>query len=499
MMKYLSLLVLSFIVLSCNPETTLEDLILEEKSKVKVPDDVLELKKYTDNLLAGSSEALNSRKKKVNILWNTRKIVNSNVYAEFQINDKSRTLSSKGFSKNNRAYFFAEKLDKPKYNYLVFINPADGYKMDYKNFDIFNLKKIKYTGFVNYFDLGMNFEHSNYYENGLVVKISNKKTNKSKIVDENEKLRLRCDYTCGPCAWYECTYSWDPNLNEWNVITGTCDFIMYSNSMPGCGDSSGGGGEVDCTDPANFYDPYCFTGGGGGIDCNDPVYSGLSECQEEDVTTITNFSGDKFDYIIEKSSFTNCQALKCVYDKLSNMGNPMFCQNIESTFQNSTKHDLVLKVGGYNAVGAAGPASTSFWNGSEGVVMTFHNFNCNLDDGLAIAGTILHETVHAKWRHDIGASGMTDAQCKSAFAIWAHDKYQAPYDDHDVMVRYWIKKIGENLRTLDGNQYDYTYYMRIASDGLLQYAPANLYSANEISSWNTKHNIALPNRIFKCN
>ena len=86
---------------------------------MKVPEDMQALKTHTDQLLSQYSG-----KKKVEVLWNTRKIVKGNVYAEFLVDGKENMLFTKEHNKNSRAYYFADKANKPKYIYLVFINPT---------------------------------------------------------------------------------------------------------------------------------------------------------------------------------------------------------------------------------------------------------------------------------------------------------------------------------------------------------------------------------------
>ena len=76
---------------------------------MKVPEDMQALKTHTDQLLSQYSG-----KKKVEVLWNTRKIVKGNVYAEFLVDGKQMMFANKDFSKHSISYYFADKLNKPE-------------------------------------------------------------------------------------------------------------------------------------------------------------------------------------------------------------------------------------------------------------------------------------------------------------------------------------------------------------------------------------------------
>lgn len=241
---------------------------MEERSKLEVPNEVLELKSFTDNTLIN----LNS-KKKIEILWSTSKFVKENVFAEFRIDNKTVAMSNRNFSKNNRSYYFADKKNKPKYMYLVYVSPSNEYKMDYTKLDLFSLDKIKYSGYVHYFDLDNNFIQSNYYFNGKLNKVLNRK-NKDKTKLNGDKVLESRTYA-DPCYWYSCTWIWNSYIAEYVLDETSCVPVFEDPTLAGC--DSGGG--IDCTNPWNANLPECG-GGGGGPNCEDPIWANSEECNK---------------------------------------------------------------------------------------------------------------------------------------------------------------------------------------------------------------------------
>ena len=112
---------------------------------------------------------------------------------------------------------------------------------------------------------------------------------------------------------------------------------------------------------------------------------------------------NEFDQIIIEPSFLNCPKMKCVYDHLNRNQSDLFCKtigvfdaNYDSRF--STKPNLYIKSSEWNN----GDAWVSLQPiaGSTNVEMVFNKFACNSDDYIALASTLLHEGIHARWRYD---------------------------------------------------------------------------------------------------
>jgi hypothetical protein len=241
--------------------------------------DISALQQQTELRLASPCE----NGKKIEILWNTKKIVNGNVYAEFLVDGNKLAISdgSKKYSKNAGAYFFADKPNNAKYTYLVFINPDSNFVMDYKKLDLFNFNKIKFTGYVHYFDLCMNFEHSNYYKDGKLIRYKNKK-------DANTGVRppkssgSRC--ACDPCYWYTCNFYetggsglirylepgpyyglyidlWSCFPSQFDPCLSGCSQFQHCESGVASGTGPTGNGNInealDCNDPINLGTAYC--------------------------------------------------------------------------------------------------------------------------------------------------------------------------------------------------------------------------------------------------
>ena len=202
---------------------------------------------------------------------------------------------------------------------------------------------------------------------------------------------------------------------------------------------------------------------------------------------------DAMDIIIEDASFVNCAALKCIYNHLKDSGSKMFCNNIYR-FNYSDLIDLTIKVGTTfsNAEG-----SVSMSNNGTGVVMTFASYNCNWEDHIQLAETILHESIHAKFRFDNANNGTTEIQYRENFLKYVNEKYDIPYSEHQLMIKKYMEKLSKELWELNGKKFDPSYYMAWVWDGLKQYWP-DRFSDSVVQDWNNKRNIVKENNPFKC-
>lgn len=199
------------------------------------------------------------------------------------------------------------------------------------------------------------------------------------------------------------------------------------------------------------------------------------------------------DYIKVDPSFENCKVMKCIYNKLYNTGSTMFCNNIYR-FNYSDKIDLTIKVGttDWNAEG-----TVTMSNNGTGVIMTFAKFNCNKTDHLQLAETILHESVHAKFRFDHANNGTTEAQFKANFLKYVNEKYGIAYSEHQLMIENYMTQLANELWELNGKKYDPSYYMAYVWDGLSSTWP-DKFSDSKVKSWEDKRDIVKSNNPFKC-
>jgi hypothetical protein len=186
------------------------------------------------------------------------------------------------------------------------------------------------------------------------------------------------------------------------------------------------------------------------------------------------------------TTFKQCKALNCIYEKLYNSGSKMFCNNIYR-FHYSDKIDLKIKVGttDWNAEGTVAMST----NGT-GVIMTFAKFNCNETDHLKLAETILHESFHAKLRFDIAKNNnVSEAEFRAKFLTYIQANYGVKYNsEHKIMLKEYFDKAAAELMALNGNKYDISFYKAYVWDGLSDDFP-NLYDKETIDDWKEKRKI----------
>jgi hypothetical protein len=236
----------------------------------------------------------------------------------------------------------------------------------------------------------------------------------------------------------------------------------------------------------------------------DPDMS-INELLNEAMENMTDCNLDEFkksfgkmlegvDHIIIDPSFSNCEKLKCIYDKLLNSGSKMFCNNIYK-FNYTSAIDLKISVG---TPASNAEAHVTMGKNGDGVEMVFNKWNCDETDHLRLAETMLHESVHAKFRYDHARNGTTEAEYRKNFLKYVNEKYGIPYDDHTLMIKKYMNKLATELWELNGEKYDPSYYMAWVAEGLEQYWPEKFSEADK-ASWKTKRDIIKANNPFKCN
>ena len=199
------------------------------------------------------------------------------------------------------------------------------------------------------------------------------------------------------------------------------------------------------------------------------------------------------DHIIIDKSFKNCAPLKCIYNKLLNSGSKMFCNNIYK-FNYTSAIDLKISVG---TPASNAEAHVTMGKNGDGVEMVFNKWNCDETDHLRLAETMLHESVHAKFRYDHARNGTTEAEYRKNFLKYVNEKYGIPYDDHTLMIKKYMNKLATELWELNGEKYDPSYYMAWVAEGLEQYWPEKFSEADK-KSWKDKRDIVNANNPFKC-
>jgi hypothetical protein len=225
----------------------------------------------------------------------------------------------------------------------------------------------------------------------------------------------------------------------------------------------------------------------------------LELCEQNKISgsALENLLGeDGVNGLILDPSFKACKKLYCIYKKLYESGDKVFCDNIYNSFNYSQNIDLTLNVGPTHS---NADAQVSISPKGNGVVMTFANFNCNsnLNDDINLATHLLHESYHAIFRYKLASNEITETQYRELFRNWVNQKYNKTFTEHELMIKFYMDEIAKSLAKLDGNKYDKSYYMAWIWDGLKQYWP-NYFTNEVIESWQVKKQIVLNNNPFKC-
>ncbi len=105
--------------------------------------------------------------------------------------------------------------------------------------------------------------------------------------------------------------------------------------------------------------------------------------------------------------------------------------------------------------------------------------------------------MHAKFRFDHANNGTTEAEFINNFLKFVNEKYGIPYTEHQLIIEKYMEKLAGELREVDGNKYDNSYYMAWVWDGLKEYWP-NKFSDAKIKDWDDKRKIVKANNPFKC-
>lgn len=105
--------------------------------------------------------------------------------------------------------------------------------------------------------------------------------------------------------------------------------------------------------------------------------------------------------------------------------------------------------------------------------------------------------VHAKFRFDHANNGTPETEFKANFLKYVNEKYGIEYTEHQLMIKNYMEKLAEELKIINGNKYDTTYYMAWVWDSLKRDWP-NLFNETTVNGWNDKRDIVKMNNPFKC-
>lgn len=205
---------------------------------------------------------------------------------------------------------------------------------------------------------------------------------------------------------------------------------------------------------------------------------------------------DGVDKIIESSAFANCLKVKCVYDLLDNSNNGLFCSTFGDLFD-TDDFNLTLDVGNRFSDVSGGDGSTSV-SGTE-IVITIANDLCNGDEHpLQIAGTLLHEAIHASMYQEaklVNSDVAQDDYC----SIW-QAYFETSDPCHEVMANQYVNHLAQAIADLDENRFPVSHYLKIAWEGLEGVgSQLGLLTDPYASQYSSEHNILINESFSDCN
>ncbi|AUC74275.1 hypothetical protein [Olleya sp. Bg11-27] len=207
------------------------------------------------------------------------------------------------------------------------------------------------------------------------------------------------------------------------------------------------------------------------------------------------------DKIIKDSSFAGTKG-DCVYELLKTTNNNLF-KNVLETFTNGTaKYKLKLFVGGLQ--NNTNEAQTTF-NQVTGMMEIRFSVSALTQSTLEIAGTIIHEGIHAELKRIImnGNNGPNPlSQSHYDYLLSLLEFYENNGSSlftlnnatHLYMVNLHLQPIAEAVRSLDDDLYPLSHYMWLALEGLetaANQANPPIFTDAEIASFQSLVNIPL--------
>ncbi|MFY9150709.1 MAG: hypothetical protein WAO52_01750, partial [Prolixibacteraceae bacterium] len=173
----------------------------------------------------------------------------------------------------------------------------------------------------------------------------------------------------------------------------------------------------------------------------------------------------------EPAPIVNDDALKqntltnCIYIKLQNS---KLLENMLKEFVNSTVYNctwrIVPSIAGYNGEQAYGNITDS--NGS--VIIDINSYYFGKVAPLAIAKTMLHESIHAnlyqKLATILGKENLSNKNFEELYRSYQETTIGTP--QHDFMSKYYIPSLASALQSFDGNSLPSDYYVSLAWTGL---------------------------------
>lgn len=168
------------------------------------------------------------------------------------------------------------------------------------------------------------------------------------------------------------------------------------------------------------------------------------------------------EHILLDSSFTGNQKLNCLWQKLVQDDNPLFCTTLSNFFGDS-EFDLELTTAEFIDEANAYTIMTESKNYIE---IRFNQDNIENRCNISIHKTILHEGVHAEMYRKIKLITEYENVNPNDFStLWEAYRSSKQWS-HDYMSIWYLDKIEIALKDIYGDQYTDEQYSAIAWEGL---------------------------------
>ncbi len=224
----------------------------------------------------------------------------------------------------------------------------------------------------------------------------------------------------------------------------------------------------------------------------DEIFSGLCASGEMSLAGLNAASDDKGEILIIDPSFKECKRFLCIYEKLYETGNKLFCTKLYS-FHYDENVKLTLKAEKFYG----GEGKTSYSADGKEITINLNLNSCN-DNPLKIAGTLLHESIHAKIFEEAKQvkPGLTRDDILGI--IWNHPKTTDV--SHALMAKKYIKILAEALREFDDKRFSVEHYMYLAWEGATLAGKDLGFLKDEVlSEYYSKHQILINADVKICN
>ena len=192
---------------------------------------------------------------------------------------------------------------------------------------------------------------------------------------------------------------------------------------------------------------------------------------------------DGMDKIVPDPSFENCKNLKCVFDRLNNSENGLFCRTINN-FDNEISNILNLQMGTsqtnnpdnyFELPGNTNKGAITTVNSNGEITIAFNPKLCHTTNPMTLALSILHEGIHADiWSYvkdnwNGPWPNFTESDFENNFDKLFDllcDQSNPNLSQHQQMFENWIDDLAKGLWEFNNKQGAWEDYLYLAYQGV---------------------------------